>query len=455
MSIYDNIINFIMIPLVTLIGIYFSHKLKFIHITNLYKSLSFLKNSHTDNNDKNISSFVALSTILGGNLGTGNISGVAVALTTGGPGSLFWMVIIIFLISVIKYVGCFLGIKYRIKDKKGQYIGGPMYYIDKGTSSPKIAALFAISLIFSALTVGNLVQVNSMVLPIVDYGISPIFYGLSIAMIILLVTLGGMVWFSEIITKIVPLMAIIYLSACSYILVNYYEAIIPAFTLIINSAFDLHNISGSILGYSVIHLFSTIKVGFTRGIFATDIGLGLEAIVHANVQNGNNEDEFAFQQSIISVLSPFIVMLLCIITGLVLIVTGVWNTIGLESTKMCFTAFNIGIPSGLAGYLMLLVLFCFAFTTILTWMFCGNKAIEYLFPNNKAAMLVWKIFFITLLPIGSIASVSFSWKIADVAISIMLMSNIYAMLILFKNVTAKHKNHNIDYNDFSRENFNS
>jgi len=347
------------------------------------------------------------------------------------------MSVIILITSVIKYVSCLLGIKYRVKNKNGQYVGGPMYYINKGTSSPRLAALFAISLILSAITVGNLIQVNSLTLPTINSSIPPILYGITIAIIVLLVTLGGMHWFADVVTKIVPFMATIYLGSCIYILISNYNFIGPAFGLIFNSAFDIHKVSGGILGYSILHLLSGMKVGFTRGIFATDIGLGLETIVHSSVQNNQHDSQFEIEQSTISVLSPFMVMIVCIITGLVLIVTGVWNDSGLESTNMCFSAFNIGIPySNIAGYIMLLVLFCFAFTTIVTWLFCASKAVEYLAPNNKTIMLTWKILFMLLLPIGSVTQVSMLWNMADITISIMLTLNIYAPIVLSKNIIS-------------------
>ena len=437
MNLYDAFFSLFIIPSITLLGIYFSYKLRFIHILNLYKSFFFLKHSGgkgKGNDKENISSFTALLTILGGNLGTGNISGVAVSLATGGPGSLFWMSVMIFLTSIIKYASCLLGIRYRVKDKNGEYVGGPMYYLSKGVSSPKLASLFAILLILSALTVGNLVQVNSLTIPMINFNTPPIFYGLAISIIILFVTIGGITSFTTVITNVVPFMAIIYLCACMYIIATHYNDITPAVSLIFTSAFDIYPVSGGILGYSILHLFTGIKVGFARGIFATDIGLGLEAIVHSNIQEKNNE-QFAIEQSKISVLSPFIVMIVCIITGLVLIVTGVWQNNTLESTNMCFAAFNIGIPYlNIAGYIMLIVLFCFAFTTILTWMFCANKAVEYLAPGNKTIMVIWKIFFILLLPVGSIMNVSILWRTADIFIALMLVLNLYALFMLSKDV---------------------
>lgn len=426
MTLYDIFVSIVLIPLIVFFGIYFSYKLKCIHILHLPKVFSIFKKSHKQINNDNMSSIAALSTILGGNLGTGNISGVAVALTTGGPGALFWMSVIILITSVIKYISCFLGIKYRVRDKIGNYVGGPMYYI----ASPALSSLFAVLLIISTVTVGNLVQVNSLILPIMDSGVPPVFYGVVLAILILLVTIGGMHWFAEIITKIVPLMAVIYLSACIYILISYYQSIMPALALIFNSAFDIYTVSGGVIGYGVLHFISVIRVGFSRGVFATDIGLGLEAIVHSNVPNEKNDDSFIVEQSIISVLSPFIVMIVCIITGLVLIVTDVWD-VGLESTNMCFAAFNIGINYyNIAGYIMLLVLFCFAFTTMLTWLFCANKAIEYLAPNNNYVMVAWKSLFIVLVPIGSVMNVTMLWGIADIAILLMLLINLYALFQL-------------------------
>ena len=127
-------------------------------------------------------------------------------------------------------------------------------------------------------------------------------------------------------------------------------------------------------------------------------------------------------------------MFVCIVTGLVLIVTGVWDQPELESTNMCFAAFNIGIQSQIAGYIMLITLFCFAFTTILTWMFCGDKAMEYLAPNNKKMMYLWQTCFILLLPVGAVTKVNTIWHIADIVISLMLFINLIALIFLSKDI---------------------
>ncbi len=419
------------IPIVVFTGIYFSCKLNFIHFTGLLKVFRLFFVNKASTGTKNISSFTALSTILGGNLGTGNISGVAVAMATGGPGTLFWMFVVILIISVLKYISCILGIKYRMKDMYDNYHGGPMYYMKYGLCSPVLATFFAFALLISAFTVGNLVQVNSLVLPLHNSAWPPIFYGIAIAVIVFVVTIGGVKWFAETITKVVPAMSLIYLGSCFYILVTHYESIIPSFSLIFTSAFDASSVSGGVFGYGVLHILSIVKVGFIRGVFATDIGLGLESIVHSNVYNNGNQADFARGQATLSVLSPFVVMLVCLITGLVLLVTGVWNNSGLESTNMCFAAFNVGIPyANLASYVLLIVLFCFAFTTILTWLFCANQAIEYLASGRRYIMYVWQAAFILLLPVGAVAKVGFLWSLADVAIALMLILNLYAMIAL-------------------------
>lgn len=434
LNVTKEFITFCMvIPLTTIIGLYLSIKLNWIQLRKLKLAIQYIyPKKHKDSGK--ISSFGALSAVLGGNLGTGNISGMAIALSTGGPGSIFWLCIMAMLGAIIKYASCLLGVKYRIKETTDKYVGGPMYYISKALDLPFLPQLFCIFTICSALTVGNLVQINSLTLPLNSLGIKPIISGILMSMIIIIVILGGLKRFAKVVSTIVPFMAISYLSACFYILFSYKEKIFPSLLLIIQSAFDFTSITGGIIGYSFL---SAIQVGFDRGLFATDAGAGLASIIHAPVSDKIPKTPIFISQGLISMLSPIIVMFICTITGLVLIVTNTWTNPNLESTNMCIEAFRVGFNSYYAGHIITITLFFFAFTTILTWSFCADKSIEFLFGYKF--IRTFQLIFVSLLPIGAILHIKFIWSIADLSISCMFILNIIAIILLSKKVIKETK----------------
>jgi AGCS family alanine or glycine:cation symporter len=435
----DYFLKFIIIPILITVGVFTSFKLRWVHIINLTTAIKLLFQSSDVKSRKNMSSFAAFSAILGGNLGVGNISGTAIALSTGGPGSIFWMAVIILLTSIIKYVSCFLGLEYRIK-RNNRFIGGPMHFMREGLNSKALPILFCIATILSAITGGNFIQVNSLTLPMEEnFGISPIYGGFFISFIVALVILAGLKGFAHIVSNVVPFMATSYILLCLYILIVNSSKIIPAFSLIFSSIFASNNLHGAFVGFAWMQFFSVVQVGASRAIFATDIGVGLEAILHSNVkQKKGHILPLSVEQGLISVLSPFIVLIVCFITALVLIVTNVWAS-GLDSTNMCFEAFKIGIGSNLAGYFLMIVLFCFAFTTILTWVFCADRSVEYLTNYNSRILKIWRVFFIFIMPLGSVLNVYLAWKFADFAYSLSVTTNLIAIVFLLGTVTRKTK----------------
>lgn len=433
----DYFLKLVTIPALILVGILTSSKLRWVHILKLGTAIRLLFQASETKSKKNISSFAAFSAILGGNLGVGNISGTAIALSTGGPGAIFWMAAIILLTSAIKYVSCFLGLEYRIK-RNNRFVGGPMYFMRDGLKSNKMAILFCVAVILASITGGNFIQINSLTLPVEDsFGVSPVYGGFFISFVVALVTLAGLKGFARVVSSVVPFMAISYILSCSYILTLNSAKIIPALSLIFDSIFGFNHLKGAIIGFTWMQFFSLIQVGASRAIFATDIGVGLEAILHSNVkQKKGHILPLSVEQGLISVLSPFIVLVVCFITALVLIVTNVWAS-GLDSTNMCFEAFKIGIGSDLAGYFLMLVLFCFAFTTILTWSFCADRAIEYLTNHNIRILRIWRVFFIFIMPLGSVLNVYLAWHLADLSYSLIVSANLIAILYLLKSASKK------------------
>lgn len=403
----------IVIPCIFLMGFYFTCRIGIIQVTRLKRGISHLVKSEKGEKGS-ISHFKALSTVLAGNLGTGNISGMAVALSTGGPGALVWMWVMAFFGAIIKYAGCVLGVKYRHINEEGEYVGGPMYYIHQGLGLKPIAVLFSLFTILTAFTVGNFVQVNSVTLPLMDIGWSPLFCGLTIAAAVAVVLLGGMNRMSSVASTVVPLMAIVYLAAACYIICINIDLFIPSLKLMLLSAFGTESFAGGALGYGVI---AAIRVGFERGVFATDAGVGVAPILQSAAKTKNPVVE-----GIVAMVAPMVVMVICTITGLVLIITGAWQQPGLESTTMCTWAFEQGIGHWMGSHLVIASLLLFAYTTILAWAFCAEKAAEYLWGLGSVKWLM--LLYVLLIPLGTLFNVSLVWKIADTCMAVMLFTNI-------------------------------
>jgi len=418
---------YFLIPLLSIVGLYFSIRFKFLQLTHIPRAWKLFTADRQLKGDA--SSFSAMSAVLGGNLGTGNIAGIAVALSMGGPGAIFWMWIMAILGSILRFVGCTLGVLYRRRDEAGENVGGPMYYLYKALKLKNTAKLFSIITILTAFTVGNLVQMNSIALPLMDVGIPPSVIGGIMAILVGGVILGGLHRFSAVVSSVVPLMAVFYLGACLIIVLLNLNKILPAFELILTSAFRPLPMASGVIGYSV---FQGIASGFDRGLFATDCGVGLAPIIHASVESHTPRVNTALTQGLISTLAPFIVMIICTLTGLVLIVTDAWTIQDLESTNICIEAFKRGFNLDLAGYLVTITLFFFAFTTILTWSFCAGKAIEFLFSTKLIKPL--QILFILIIPVGAYLKVNLIWTIADLLMNTMLLINMVGLVLLAKHV---------------------
>ncbi|HXW53480.1 MAG TPA: amino acid carrier protein [Myxococcota bacterium] len=422
-----NIITLgIIFPIVIGVGGYFSVRLGFLQITQLKKAASLVTFKERKGG---ISSFGAMAAILGGNLGTGNISGVAVALMTGGPGALLWMWVMAILASITKYVGCFLGVNFQIQNANGEWEGGPMYYLRDGLKSKLLARLFCIFTITSALTVGNLVQVHALSLPITELNLNPLFFGLPLAALVGGVLFGGMRRFAHVVSALVPLMAIAYVGTCLLILVMFRDAVLPSLLLIVESAFTIKPVAGGALGFG---LLMAIRSGFDRGLFATDSGLGLAPILHSSVYDPDKRHDNRHTQGLISVLSPMIVMVVCTVTGLVLLTTGAVKQVTLPSTTMCMEAFRLGFNASWAGHIVSITLFFFAFTTILTWNFCANRAVEFLFGPNLVTPFQW--LFILIIPLGAFLHEQAVWTFADLSINFMFIINMVGVVSLSKIV---------------------
>lgn len=413
----------IVFPLLFFLGVYLTVRLRGIQFTKIKLGFKHLLKKDP-NSEGNISNFEAVAAVLAGNLGTGNISGMAVALTMGGPGALVWMWVMATLGTVIKYAGCFLGLKYRQRNEKGEYVGGPMYYLSKGLGLKKVAIGFACAAIFTSLTVGNLVQVNSIFLPLKKFGVS---LHLLVALLVIftaVLLIGGLKRIAKVLGTLVPIMTFFYLAAALLILALNASALPGAIINMFKAAFSPSALVGGTLGFGVLH---AITSGFDRGIFATDAGCGIAPVLQAGARCKN-----PIYEGIVGMIAPFIVMVICSVTALVLIVTGAWPHSSELSTNMCTWAFQHGVGHQVGAYIVIVSLILFAFTTIITWAYCGEKAVEFL--TSAKYVPAFKIFFLLILPIGAYCKIGLVWILADISIGFMLVTNLIGVIGLSKEV---------------------
>ena len=421
---------FFIFPAIFLIVVYLTYRLRCVQISKLKLSFACLLKKE-GSSQGNISHYQAVSSVLAGNFGTGNISGMAIAISTGGPGALVWMWVMAFLGASIQYSSCILGVKYRLKNSEGEFVGGPMYYLRDGLGYKKLGALFALFTILGALTVGNFAQINSVTLPLQAMGFHPLLCGIVLALLVGVVLLGGIQRVAKLASFIVPLKAFIYLSIALIILAMNADNILPAFKLMFQSAFSPQSALGGFLGFGTMQ---AITSGFDRGLFATDAGTGIVPILQSSARTSNPVID-----GVVTLVAPFLVMIVCTTTGLVLLVTGVWQDPTLKSTNMVTHAFQVGLGHSIGAYVVIIALVLFAFTTVLAWACCAEKAIGFLWGLKQAHW--FKYFYVALIPVGTLIHVDLIWRLADISISLMLMINLIGVIGLSKEVIGESRDY--------------
>lgn len=434
-DVFNKIDSFIWGPplLILLVGtgILFTFKLGFLQVIRLPQSLKLIfKAENTGSGD--ISSFGALCTALAATVGTGNIVGVATAIKAGGPGALFWMWIAAFFGMATKYAEGLLAIKYRVKDSNGDISGGPMYYIINGMGEKykPLAIFFSVSGILVALLgIGTFTQVNSITDSITgSFGIDPKITGIVLTIIVGFVIFGGLKSISNVATKVVPLMATIYILICSLILITFFDKIPETFILIVKSAFNPTAAFGGFLGATV---SMAIRNGVARGVFSNESGLGSAPIAAAAAKT-----EWPAEQGLISMTGTFIdSLVICSLTGFTLILSGVWQS-DLNGALMTQSAFETVLPS--IGPLFLTIsLSLFAFTTILGWSYYGERCFEFLF--GVKGINGYRILFVLMVLLGSFLKLELVWIIADIVNGLMAIPNLIALIALSPIVISETK----------------
>ena len=412
-------------------GIYLTIRLGLIQIVKLPKALKLIFKAENDGSG-DISSFGALCTALAATIGTGYIVGVATAINAGGPGALFWLWLAAFFGMATKYSEGLLAIKFRTKDENGQVSGGPMYYIVNGMGEKwrPLASFFAISGILVALLgIGTFSQVNSITDAVQgSFNIDPKVTGIILAICVALVVFGGLQSISNVATKIVPFMTVVYILICFTILGKSYELIPETFILIFKSAFTGQAAAGGFMGATV---SMAIRNGIARGVFSNESGLGSAPIAAAAAKTN-----WPAEQGLISKTGTFIdSIIICTLTGMSLIISGVWQS-DLNGAIMTQSAFASVLPN-LGPIFLTISLSLFAFTTILGWSYYGERCFEFLFGVKKINL--FRTLFVLMVLLGAFLKLEMVWIIADIVNGLMALPNLIALLALSPVIISETK----------------
>ncbi|GAB2490748.1 sodium:alanine symporter family protein [Alkalibacterium psychrotolerans] len=366
-----------------------------------------------------VTAFQAVSTALAATIGTGNIAGVGTAIAIGGPGAVFWMWLAALVGMATKYGEVVLSIHYREKTEDGRYIGGPMYYLEKGANMRWLAILFAAFGAIATFGIGNMVQSNSVADSLnTTFNINPIVTGVVLAILVALVIIGGIKKIGRVTEVIVPFMAVIYIVGGLLIILLNIQLVPAAFDLIFRSAFTGTAAVGGFVGST---LTMAIRFGIARGVFTNEAGLGSAPIAHAAATT-----DHPVRQGMWGIFEVFAdTIVLCTITALVIVMTGAWDS-GIDGAALTTVAFDEGMPFG--GYIVTFGLVFFAFSTLLGWSYYGEKCIEFLF--GPKSILPYRLVFIPLIVVGAIGGLRAIWDLADTLNGLMALPNLIGLLLL-------------------------
>ena len=369
-----------------------------------------------------VSQFGALATALAATIGTGNIVGVATAISLGGPGAVFWCWLTGVFGIATKYGEGLLAIKYRETTADGRMLGGPMYALEKGLGWKWMAVLFAIFTACASFGIGSTVQANAIATITHEaYGVPTTIVGIAVSLLVAAVVLGGVKSIARVCGFLVPFMALFYVLGCIYILSVNGSYVWPAIKLIVESAFSPQAASGGFAGTSVM---LAARYGISRGLFSNESGMGSAPIVAAAARTRN-----PVRQALVSSTGTFWdTVVICAITGVVIVSSilaypDISYTDGATLTKMAFDKIPyVGKP------LLSFGLLTFAFSTILGWSYYGERAVEYL--KGKSWMLVYRVLFIISIFAGSVANLDVVWNLSDCTNALMAIPNLISLLLL-------------------------
>ncbi len=429
------------IPLIVLwlviAGAFFTVWLGFMNIRGFSHAINLVRGKYSDPHDAGeVSHFQALATAVSGTVGLGNIAGVAIAVSLGGPGATLWMMVAGFVGMSTKMAECMLGVKFRREHADGSVSGGPMYYLRDGLAQNGraklgkfLAAAFAVCMIGGSLGGGNMFQSNQATAQIIEVtggadgalgGLGWV-VGVVFAVLVGAVIIGGIKSIAKVTEKIVPLMAALYLTACLVVILGNIGSVPSAFGEIISGAFTGEGIVGGAVG--------ALLVGFQRAAFSNEAGLGSAAVAHSAVRTKEPATE-----GFVALLEPFIdTIVICTMTALTIVITGAWTSPDaseIGGVKLTSRAFESVLPW--FPYVLAVAVVMFAFSTMISWSYYGMKATSYLFGDNPTAENVFKVVFVIFTVIGSAAALDAVINFSDSMIFLMGIPNIIGLYFLAK-----------------------
>jgi AGCS family alanine or glycine:cation symporter len=414
-------------------AIIFTFYFRFINFRAFNHAIKLIRGDYSNPNDAGeVSHFQALATALSGTVGLGNIAGVAVAVSLGGPGATFWMIVAGLFGMSAKFIECTLGVKYRNEYPDGTVSGGPMYYLSKGLAEKGLGGLgkflavfFAICCVGGALGGGNMFQSNQSFQQLVNVtgGDGSFFadkgwlFGLIVAILVGVVIIGGIKSIARVTEKIVPFMAVLYLGAGLIIILINITALPDAILLIFEGAFTGEGVAGGAIGAMI--------MGIRRAAFSNEAGLGSAAIAHSAVRT--NEP---ITEGLVALHEPFIdTVVICTMTALVIVITGAYQTGGeiggVELTSMAFEQSISWFP-----YILALAVILFAFSTMISWSYYGSKSWTYLFGESRTMDLIFKFIFCVFVVLGATMELDAVIGFSDSMIFAMALANIIGLYIL-------------------------
>ena len=411
------------VSLIAITGIVLMVGLRFMPLQRLTYGIRMMLKPAEASSEGEITPFQALMTSLSATIGTGNIAGVAGAIAIGGPGAVFWMWVIAVFGIATKYAEAVLAVHFRETDPEGRHVGGPMYYIRNGLGSgwTWMAGLFALFGMLAGFGIGNGVQAFEVSSALSLIGIPKLATGIALGALVFAVVIGGIRRIAQAASAIVPLMSGLYVGACLLVLLMNAPAVPAAFATIVSNAFSGEAAVGGALG-------QVILMGFKRGIFSNEAGLGSAPIAHAAAQTKD-----AVRQGTVAMLGTFIdTLVICTMTALVIITTKAQQLTDaagapLSGADLSIAAFNSGLEG--SGVVVTIGLVVFAFTTILGWSFYGERCTTYLF--GESAVLPFRLTWVAVVVIGAVAGDrGVIWAVADTLNGLMALPNLVAILLL-------------------------
>lgn len=439
---------FFLIPLLLGTGLWLTFRLGGIQFRKLGSALRLAlidrNDEGVDASDGDISQYQALTTALAATVGTGNIVGVATALSVGGPGALFWMWVTGLLGMASKYSEAFLAVRFRHRDVSGDITGGPQYYLKDaigGKFGTFLATFFSIAAVIATFGIGNGTQANSIAGNVENsFGVSPWITGAVMTAITLAVLVGGIKSIGKVTAGFVPLMIVLYVGFSLVILFLHLDAIPAAFGEVFGQAFTGTAATGGFLGSTIM---IAVQMGVARGIFSNESGMGSAAIAAAAAQTSHPT-----RQGLVSMTQTFIDTIIVVtMTGLVLVLTGTWTAGRDNASTLTSQAFDAGLGVGWGHYVVTIALVMFAYSTILGWCYYGERNIEKLL--GRRFVMPYRIVFSLAVFVGSVASLDAVWTFSDIANGLMATPNLIGLLLL-SGLIARETKHYLDHDPHLR-----